>query len=72
MQSKPMVRIGVSKNFVQFYDIFSIIFGIGDHDIKGCLLTPEEGCGFTKVRNTRIVGGSEAPIGKNRRLIIIK
>lgn len=27
------------------------------------LLTPEDGCGYTKVTTTRIVGGSEAPVG---------
>lgn len=31
--------------------------------MKGRLLTPEEGCGLTKVKNTRIVGGSKAPVG---------
>lgn len=25
---------------------------------------PEDGCGLTKVKNTRIVGGSEAPVGE--------
>lgn len=28
------------------------------------LPTAENGCGNTKVKNTRIVGGSEAPVGK--------
>lgn len=38
--------------------------GDGDiNDIKGRLLTPEEGCGFTKVKNNRIIGGSVARIG---------
>lgn len=32
--------------------------------IKGRLLTPEEGCGLTKVRNNKIVGGSYAKSGK--------
>lgn len=27
------------------------------------LPTPEDGCGLTKVKNTRIVGGSVAPVG---------
>lgn len=36
---------------------------IGEADLKGRLLTPQEGCGLTKVKNTRIVGGSEAPAG---------
>lgn len=27
------------------------------------LPTPDEGCGVTKVKNTRIVGGSVAPVG---------
>lgn len=40
------------------------IFQSGNDDIKGRLLTPEEGCGLTKVKNTRIVGGTEAPIGE--------
>lgn len=36
-------------------------------DIKGRLLTPEEGCGQSKVpNNNRIVGGSSAKKGKNR------
>lgn len=35
----------------------------GVKDIKGRLLTPEEGCGLSKVMNKRIIGGSEAPIG---------
>lgn len=39
-------------------------FILGNDDIKGRLLTPEEGCGLTKVKNTRIVGGTEAPVGK--------
>lgn len=33
-------------------------------DIKGRLLTPAEGCGFSKVPNTRIVGGSPAKKGE--------
>lgn len=32
-------------------------------DTSGRLLTPEEGCGHTKVKFTRIVGGSEAKNG---------
>lgn len=32
-------------------------------DIKGRLLTPEEGCGYSKVANTRIVGGAPAKNG---------
>lgn len=31
---------------------------------KGRLLTPEEGCGFSKFSDTRIVGGSVAKNGK--------
>lgn len=31
---------------------------------KGRLLTPEEGCGYSKVQNKRIIGGSEAKNGK--------
>lgn len=38
-------------------------FFIGESNIKGRLLTPKEGCGLAKVKNTRIVGGSEAPVG---------
>lgn len=33
-------------------------------DIKGRLLTPEEGCGYSKVANTRIVGGAPAKRGE--------
>lgn len=33
-------------------------------DVKGRLLTPDEGCGYSKVQNTRIVGGSKAKNGK--------
>lgn len=32
-------------------------------NIRGRLLTPEEGCGYSKVENKRIVGGSPAKIG---------
>lgn len=32
-------------------------------DIKGRPLTPEEGCGYSKVANTRIVGGAPAKVG---------
>lgn len=32
-------------------------------DTAGRLLTPAEGCGSTRARNTRMVGGSEARIG---------
>lgn len=35
----------------------------GDGITTGRLLTPEEGCGLTKVKNTRIVGGSKAEKG---------
>lgn len=38
-------------------------FWSGDGDTLGRLLTPEEGCGLTKVKNTRIVGGSKAEKG---------
>lgn len=31
---------------------------------KGRLLTPEEGCGFSKVLNSRIIGGAPAKNGK--------
>lgn len=30
---------------------------------KGRLLTPEEGCGQSKVVNTRIIGGTRAKVG---------
>lgn len=33
-------------------------------DIKGRLLTPEEGCGYSKAAAKRIVGGSAAKVGK--------
>lgn len=39
-------------------------------DVKGRLLTPEEGCGFSKVQHKRIIGGSIAQIGNERRLSI--
>lgn len=32
-------------------------------DIKERILTPEEGCGYSKAQNTRIVGGSAAKNG---------
>lgn len=35
--------------------------------IKGRLLTPEEGCGLSKVSQKRIVGGGPAKNGKPRR-----
>lgn len=31
---------------------------------KGRLLTPREGCGYSKIQNNRIVGGMEAKPGK--------
>lgn len=34
-------------------------------DVKGRLLTPEEGCGYSKVQNKRIIGGSPAKIGQS-------
>lgn len=34
-------------------------------DIKGRLLSPEEGCGYSKVSNTRIVGGAPSKVGNN-------
>lgn len=30
------------------------------------LLTPEEGCGYTKVSNTRIIGGTQAKKGERK------
>lgn len=33
-------------------------------DIQGRLLSPEEGCGYSKVGQTRIVGGTKAKNGK--------
>lgn len=33
-------------------------------NVKGRLLTAEEGCGFSKVKHKRIVGGSAAKPGK--------
>lgn len=33
-------------------------------DIKGRLLTPEEGCGHSEVAQTRIVGGKDAKVGE--------
>lgn len=35
-------------------------------DIKGRLLTPEEGCGYSKLTNTRIVGGVRAKAGNEK------
>lgn len=35
-------------------------------DIKGRLLTPEEGCGQSNVYNSRIVGGTAAASGNNK------
>lgn len=32
-------------------------------EIDRLLPTPADGCGYSKVKNTRIVGGSEAPVG---------
>lgn len=40
-------------------------------DIKGRLLTPEEGCGYSKVANTRIVGGSAAKNGNYKFNLIV-
>lgn len=34
--------------------------------INGRLLTPEEGCGFSPMRNTRIIGGGAARNGKHK------
>lgn len=34
-----------------------------DANIQGRLLTPEEGCGQSKVKLTKIVGGKTAPVG---------
>lgn len=50
-------------NFLLFLSPYNNLYLIGDADLKGRLLTPQEGCGLTKVKNTRIVGGSEAPVG---------
>lgn len=44
----------------------------GDDDVdlksmpKGRLLTPEEGCGYSKVQNKRIIGGSPAKNGEKQ------
>lgn len=32
-------------------------------EINRLLPTPEDGCGYVKVKNTRIIGGSQAPVG---------
>lgn len=37
-------------------------------DIKGRLLTPEEGCGYSKVQQKRIVGGGNAKNGKYKHI----
>ena len=36
------------------------------NDIKGRLLSPSEGCGYSKAQNKRIVGGGPAQIGKRK------
>lgn len=47
-----------------FYKFIISRWILGDTtNTTGRLLTPEEGCGYTKVKNTRIVGGSLAPVG---------
>lgn len=45
-----------------------MIFLLGESDVyssipKRRLLTPEEGCGYSKVQHSRIVGGTEAKNG---------
>lgn len=44
--------------------MFLIFSVLGDYLTNGRLLTPEEGCGYAKVSTPRIVGGSEAKLGK--------
>lgn len=39
-------------------------------DIKGRLLTPEEGCGYSRVANTRIVGGGPAKNGNEKSIML--
>lgn len=39
------------------------LFSTQKLETGGSLLTPEEGCGLTKVKTNRIVGGSVAPVG---------
>lgn len=51
--------------FFRYY-IISISCEPGAHGAypKGRLLTPAEGCGVSKIRQPRIIGGTPAPIGK--------
>lgn len=60
---------GNKMSVVNIISVFyNILFWSGDtevKDIKGRLLTPEEGCGLTKVKATRILGGGDAPVGKS-------
>lgn len=37
-------------------------------NVKGRLLTPQEGCGFSRVKHKRIVGGSTAKPGKRENI----
>lgn len=55
-------RITMIETFV-FYSSNWILHNLGDvrSDIKGRLLTPDEGCGLSPVpSNNRIIGGSNA------------
>lgn len=36
-------------------------------NVKGRLLTPEEGCGYSRVQNKRIIGGSAAKNGEHKK-----
>lgn len=47
------------NNFTQsfYFSFVSCWLGINR------LPTPDDGCGYVKVKNTRIIGGSEAPVG---------
>lgn len=57
-QFRPVLKLAIS------YSQFGISAGtIVRNDIKGRLLTPAEGCGFSNVATTRIVGGTTASVG---------
>lgn len=61
--------INISQS-IEFKNIFGSWFSSNSAP-KGRLLTPEEGCGLTKVTNTKIIGGSFAKPGKSLRSIRI-
>lgn len=55
---RPVLKSSVLSSY------FGVTTGsIVRKDIKGRLLTPEEGCGFSNAANTRIIGGTTAMVG---------